>query len=264
MTLKEAIVRRRHVQAEEIWALRDVSLDVEPGESIGFVGRNGSGKTTLLRLIAGIFAPTTGRHRGRGLGRLAARARRRLPPRLHGPRERLPERLDLRPQAALRATSVLDEIVSFAELERFIDFPVRTYSSGMLHAAWLRDRGARRGGRAAAGRGVRGRRRGVPAQVRRPDPRVQGQAARCASSRTPRPRSSTLCERAVLLARATSSTTATSGGDDAATTRSSPPRRCPRRSVSSLRESGTRRGSRRSRVRRQGRRRRAAGSLRLG
>ena len=105
MTLKEAIVRRRDLKPTDIWALQDVSLHVEPGRSIGFVGRNGSGKTTLLRLIAGIFGPTTGPRRGRRLGRLAARARRRLPPRLHGARERLPERIDLRAQAALRSTS---------------------------------------------------------------------------------------------------------------------------------------------------------------
>ena len=61
LTLKEAIVRRRHVRPTEIWAVRDVDLAIQPGESVGFVGRNGSGKTTLLRLIAGIFAPTEGR-----------------------------------------------------------------------------------------------------------------------------------------------------------------------------------------------------------
>src|SRR5947208_17140873 len=49
------------LKREEIWALRDISLAIEPGASVGYVGRNGSGKTTLLRLIAGIFAPTTGR-----------------------------------------------------------------------------------------------------------------------------------------------------------------------------------------------------------
>ena len=61
VTLKEAILRRRHLRREEIWALRDVSLAIEPGEAVGIIGRNGSGKTTLLRLIGGIFAPTSGR-----------------------------------------------------------------------------------------------------------------------------------------------------------------------------------------------------------
>src|ERR687898_1954096 len=61
VTLKEAIVRRRHLRPVDVWALKDVSFSIEPGESVGFMGRNGSGKTTLLRLIAGVFRPTSGR-----------------------------------------------------------------------------------------------------------------------------------------------------------------------------------------------------------
>src|SRR5207249_10086332 len=59
-SLKEAILRRRLPQTRDLWALRDVDLDVRPGEAFGIVGPNGSGKSTLLKLIAGIFAPTTG------------------------------------------------------------------------------------------------------------------------------------------------------------------------------------------------------------
>src|SRR5215210_3423602 len=61
VTLKEAIVRRRHLRPIEVWAVKDVSFEIEPGESVGFMGRNGSGKTTLLRLIAGVFRPSSGR-----------------------------------------------------------------------------------------------------------------------------------------------------------------------------------------------------------
>ena len=130
-TLKELLVARRRVRGTDVWALRDVSFAVGAGEAIGLIGRNGSGKTTLLRLLAGIVRPTSGTRRGRRARRLAARARRRLPPRLHRPRERLPQRLDPRPRAAPTCAAALDEIVAFAGLEQFIDLPVRTYSSGM-------------------------------------------------------------------------------------------------------------------------------------
>ena len=91
-TLKELLVARGRTGAQEVWALRDVSLAIEPGEAVGLVGRNGSGKSTLLRLIAGIILPTAGSRRDGRPGRLAARARRRVPPRLHGARERRAER----------------------------------------------------------------------------------------------------------------------------------------------------------------------------
>jgi ABC-type polysaccharide/polyol phosphate transport system ATPase subunit len=131
MTLKDAIVRRRHLKPEEIWALRNVSLEVAPGSSVGFVGRNGSGKTTLLRLIAGIFAPTSGTVAvGGSVGSLlelgagfhqdfTGRENVFLSGSIYGLKRSEIER-------------VFDEIVSFSELDRFIDFPVRTYSSGML------------------------------------------------------------------------------------------------------------------------------------
>jgi ABC-type polysaccharide/polyol phosphate transport system ATPase subunit len=60
LTLKEALVRRGRGRATDVWALRDVSFEIEPGEAVALVGRNGSGKTTLLRLIASIFKPTGG------------------------------------------------------------------------------------------------------------------------------------------------------------------------------------------------------------
>jgi ABC-type polysaccharide/polyol phosphate transport system ATPase subunit len=130
VTLKEAILRRRHMRARDVWAVRDVSFSVEPGESVGVVGRNGSGKTTLLRLIARIFSPTDGRvDVGGSVGSLlglgagfhpdfTGRENVYLNGALHGLSRRF-------------VRERMDEIVAFAELENFIDVPVRTYSAGM-------------------------------------------------------------------------------------------------------------------------------------
>src|SRR5947208_16688297 len=59
-SLKETILRRELPRTREIWALQDVDLDVQPGEAFGIVGRNGSGKSTLLKLLAHIYAPSSG------------------------------------------------------------------------------------------------------------------------------------------------------------------------------------------------------------
>jgi ABC-type polysaccharide/polyol phosphate transport system ATPase subunit len=129
-TLKELVVARGRVKGTDIWALRDVDVKIEPGEAVGLIGRNGSGKTTLLKLVAGIVKPTDGRvsvgGRVASLLELGAgfhpeftgRENVYLNGSIHGLK-----------RAAIREH--LDEIVAFAELERFIDLPVRTYSSGM-------------------------------------------------------------------------------------------------------------------------------------
>jgi lipopolysaccharide transport system ATP-binding protein len=117
-------------QRETLWALSDVSLDVEHGEMLGLIGPNGCGKSTLLQLIAGILEPDGGQVEAHGrvtslleLGagfspELSGRENIYLNASLHGvPRRAVDERFDA--------------IVSFAELGRFIDTPVRNYSSGM-------------------------------------------------------------------------------------------------------------------------------------
>ena len=97
---------------------------------LGIIGRNGAGKTTLLKILSGITEPTEGRGAHPGPRRLAARGRHRLPPRADRPREHLPERRDPR-HAPREIERKFDEIVAFAEVERFIDTPVKRYSSGM-------------------------------------------------------------------------------------------------------------------------------------
>lgn len=129
-TLKDLFVQRGRTEASDVWALRDVSLRVEPGDAVGLIGRNGSGKTTLLRLIAGIIKPTAGRVAAGGrigsLLELGAGFHQDFTGRenvfLNGAIQGL-RRDDIRRR--------FDEIVAFAELEHAIDRPVRTYSSGM-------------------------------------------------------------------------------------------------------------------------------------
>jgi len=129
-SLKEAILRRELPKTREIWALRDVDLDVEPGEAFGIVGRNGSGKSTLLKLLAHIYAPSTGMLAVGGRVGSLIEIGAGFHPDFTGV-----ENVYLNASIyGLKRTYVdahLDEIIDFAELEAFKDAPVRTYSSGM-------------------------------------------------------------------------------------------------------------------------------------
>ena len=129
-TLKDIFVARGRSKTREVIALREVSLVAEPGEAVGLVGRNGSGKTTLLKLVSGIFRPTSGRIETGG--RVASLLE--LGAGFHQDftgRENVYLNGSIHGLSRARVRELMDEIVAFAELERFIDLPVRTYSSGM-------------------------------------------------------------------------------------------------------------------------------------
>jgi ABC-type polysaccharide/polyol phosphate transport system ATPase subunit len=129
-SLKEVILRRELPKTRELWALRDVDLDVEPGEAFGIVGKNGSGKSTLLKLLARIYAPSTGTLAVGGRVGSLIEIGAGFHPDFTGV-----ENVYLNASIyGLKRSYVdehLDEIISFAELEAFKDAPVRTYSSGM-------------------------------------------------------------------------------------------------------------------------------------
>ena len=131
-TLKESMIAWMDGRGgtTDVWALRDVSLQVHRGEILGLIGHNGAGKSTLLRLIAQVLRPTSGRVRVRG----------RLAPLLdlgagfHAEltgRENVVMTGTMLGFSRAQIESRLPDIIAFCGLERFIDAPVRTYSSGM-------------------------------------------------------------------------------------------------------------------------------------
>jgi ABC-2 type transport system ATP-binding protein len=130
-SLKEIVLRRELPARRELWALRDVDLDVAPGETLGIVGQNGSGKSTLLKLLAGIFAPTEGTLAIGGRVGCLLELGAGFHPEFSGV-----ENVYLNAAVyGLKRSYVdehLNEIISFAELEDFAHAPVKTYSSGMF------------------------------------------------------------------------------------------------------------------------------------
>jgi ABC-2 type transport system ATP-binding protein len=129
-SLKDRILRMGRTSYVDFWALKDIDLSIEQGETLGLLGHNGSGKSTLLKCVAGIMKPTTGQIRLRGRLASLLELGAGFHPDLSGrenvfingaflgiPRKEIDRRFD--------------DIVAFAELEQFIDNQVKHYSSGM-------------------------------------------------------------------------------------------------------------------------------------
>lgn len=129
--LKQALLRGRRKYFREFWALRDVSLEVERGETLAIVGRNGSGKSTLLQMICGTLAPTEGSIHTNGTIAALLELGSGFNPEFTGI-ENVFLNASLFGLSRKQVEARLDDIQAFADIGDFIHQPVKTYSSGML------------------------------------------------------------------------------------------------------------------------------------
>lgn len=133
-TLKEQVIRtltRRTTGYTEFWALRNVNLRIDRGDSVALVGRNGAGKSSLLKVIARVIRPTNGRVVVRGNVAPIIELGAGFHPELTG-RENVFLNGAMLGFSEMQMKHKLDEIIDFSEIEAFIDSPLRTYSSGMI------------------------------------------------------------------------------------------------------------------------------------
>lgn len=129
-TLKSAVMRGRTSRHDEFWALRNVSFDVEAGQTFGIIGSNGSGKSTLLKCLAKIYWPTSGSITYNGKMASLLEVGSGFHFELSG-RENIYLNGSILGMSKKEIDSKIDSIIDFSGVERFIDQPVKNYSSGM-------------------------------------------------------------------------------------------------------------------------------------
>ncbi len=122
--------RTQRGTSEYVWSLRDVSFDVQQGEVLGIIGRNGAGKSTLLKILSKVTAPTSGHVKLNGRTASLLEVGTGFHPELTG-RDNIFLNGAILGMTRNEISSKFDEIVDFAGVERYIDTPVKRYSSGM-------------------------------------------------------------------------------------------------------------------------------------
>jgi len=128
--LKEILIPGKS-NAEEFWALRDVTFEVARGETLGLIGQNGSGKSTLLQMLAGTLQPTTGEIRVNGRVSALLELGSGFNPEFTG-RQNVFFNGQILGLTQAEIAARFDDIAAFADIGDFIDHPVKTYSSGMF------------------------------------------------------------------------------------------------------------------------------------
>lgn len=131
MLVTAALRLRARTRRSQLWAIRHVDMEVPEGECFGVIGRNGSGKSTLLQMLAGVTAPTEGRVAIRGRVAPLISVGVGFHPELTG-RENVYVNGTILGLQRNEIDAKLEEIIDFAEIEKFIDTPVKFYSSGMV------------------------------------------------------------------------------------------------------------------------------------